>query len=1364
MDNEISEHEYESDYYASDAESEGHSYDDVEETFFHEKMTVYKRDGTEEDMDFNKINERLIQLAAIEPKLRCNVAFITQATISTVKNRIKTTEIDEHSAEIANNKCIYDPDFGLLAARIRASNHQKNTLNSFCDTMELLYKNKNANGLPAPRLNEKFIKFVRHFKTELNAMIKYSRDFTISYVGFETIMSRYLLKRSLTKEEVEAKLTKDDIDRRPQDFALERPQDMYMRCACALHMNRTNIKDANVLKDVERTYNLLSLGFISLATPMLFNLGTITEQLLSCFLTCCEDSANGIKLLEHKLALISKNSGGISWWWNLRSRGAEIKSTNGASQGAIPFMRGYEDTSKSFDQGGKRPGSFVNYIQPQDPIFPEWIKLKRKNNPKNMEKLHFAIMMPDLFMEYAEKALEAGDTSIQWYFFDAAYHDDMYKMYGKQFHQVYEERVAKKEYQSSMSILELWKEMETTWMQTSEPYVISKEQANERSNQMNIGTIMASNLCAEIVEVSIPTEYDKEGNIIRLGEFACCDLGCVCLPKYVVVEYLCSNEHKSHVHTWSCPSRRYIDHDRLHEDAGYCQYLLDKMIDISYYPVAECENSNKRHRPVAVGVQGQADLHILLRQPFTSKEAQKDNKEIYETISHGCWENSNKLAQKYGPYPSYFEGQTKYGKGCPMANGIFPWQLSGLEEKDLSGKWDWNKLRKDSQILYNGAPCGYRNSLVMALPPTATTSLIQGNNECLDGNTPILNNCGLSIKIKNFNDNNHIIYGWNDKNIVESTQTHKLNQGMKDTIKLKFEDGREIICTPNHKLLTTNNEWIEAEKLSLNDSLICSIDGAIDHIGDDEKDYELKLDGITLSMDTIDNRYKCLAFARILGYILTDGTIGKDKQTDVRIFMGSLIDANSISRDIELFEGKMPKIKDTKRVFSVRLHTKLIRAIKSLEGIMFGKRSNQENQLPKFLLDDKCPKSIIREFLGGYFGGDGCMPRLSKKSTLRGVKLELTIHKDKQQSMKIMFEHLQKLLDKLNVTGSFISGPFKMSKANKLGNQDNVIYRLSLPINTTFADNIGVRYCIGKLCKLSAAQSYWRYKETITNNTQQVTNYILGKIKVGGKSVPKLLLEAEQIYGKHNATVDTIKYYKKIGGYNISNRKDSGMTPVEYMKYINCNWFDINYAVGRTEMDIPHFTIKLMDKIKCDTRQVWDLSIDKTHSFLANGIMVHNCHEPYSANINRRTTLAGENITINKHLLKELIDRGLWNPKLKKMLMESPNGSVQKLPIPDDMKELYKTVWEYEMSDIIDMMADRGKIIDQTASNNQHMMDPTPEKITNMIFYAWRAKLKTLLYYLRFQFSIKQQGFTENLSINTDTDLPVCGPNGGCVL
>jgi ribonucleoside-diphosphate reductase alpha chain len=721
----------ESDYSESDLDDyQGNYRDDYDESIYKEEHYVIKRDGRRVETDFNKINERLLHLAtSIEPRLKCNVTFVTQKTISTVVSGSKTTQIDEQAATIAEDMSIVDPDFGDLACRIAASNHQKNTLNSFSDTVEKLYQNRDHQDLHTPRVNDKFLKFVRSFNNELDSMIDHKRDFNFTYFGFNTILAKYLLKRSISREEQQNGITKENIDNRPQDFALERPQYMWMRMACAIGMNRKNIKDRSVLNRVREIYDALSLGFISLASPMLFNLGTLSEQLLSCFLTCCEDSKHGIKLLEWKLATISANSGGVSWWWHLRASGAEIKSTNGHSCGSLNFMKGYENTAINFDQGGKRPGSFANYVQPMDPIFMEWIKLKRQNYAGKMHKLFYGLFMPKLFMNYLKRAID-NDEPLMWYFFDSARHDDLYKMYGDEFNAEYEKRVAKKEYVGEpMLIKDIWDECLKTWNTTSIPYVLNKDSINRKSNQMNLGTILSSNLCCEITEFSTPTKYDKHGNIVELGEFGCCNLGTLCLPKFVKITYSCdcTGDHK-----WNCSAIREIDYKLLHKYAKFGHEILDDIIDITEYVVPECENSNKRHRPVSMGVMGLADAFHLLRLPFTSSEAQQIDKNINEVRAHGAWERSAEIAKLKGAYPSFNESKCVYGDGCPMANGIFQWQMWGIKPEELSGLVDWNKLREFAK------PDGYRNSLCLGNPPTASTSQIKGLNECFE---PYSTNC-----------------------------------------------------------------------------------------------------------------------------------------------------------------------------------------------------------------------------------------------------------------------------------------------------------------------------------------------------------------------------------------------------------------------------------------------------------------------------------------------------------------------------------------------------------------------------------------------------------------------------------------------
>lgn len=668
----------------------------AEDKKFAGQMTVIKRNGMKEVMTFEKVNKRISYLNKYPCRLRSNYAIVANKVTAELTDGIKTTIIDEHAARVANEMGVYNSHYQVLAARIAISNHQKNTArygDCFSGAMEACYRNKSIHGgKDAPRISQELYKFVQLHKNSLNKMIDYERDFNFSYFGFSTLVDRYLLKASGPRDTVES---------RPQDYAIERPQDMWMRVACSLHRNRVSPADPSVLPLIKQTYDLLSEGYIMHATPTLYNAGTTREQLLSCFLCAGGDSIEdqgGIADLLKNTMTISKYSGGIGFWWDLRHDGAEVKSTNGISRGMIPFLKQMEAAAIAVDQGGKRKGSFAHYLEPIHPVFPKWLELRLQTGYVN--KLFYGAWIPDLFME-------AVESDKDWYFFDPVDFPEIYNAYGEEFRKLYDLGVAKGlNHGKPVKARKLWETMLQTQTETGMPYMLFKDACNAKSNQKNLGIIKSSNLCTEILEVSSPTQY------------ACCCVAAICLPKYVTVAYDECMHETDEDHNKNCKRTATYDYKALARNTGVMVVNLNRVIDINFYPVKETKQNNLDTRPLAIGVQGLADVFMDFRIPFTSAKAKQMNKWIHEAIYYGALRESCNQAKIHGPYIGF--------EGSPFSQGIFQWEMCGIKESELSGMFDWASLRRDVMTY------GVRNSLLTSRPPTASTSHIQGNNECFE--------------------------------------------------------------------------------------------------------------------------------------------------------------------------------------------------------------------------------------------------------------------------------------------------------------------------------------------------------------------------------------------------------------------------------------------------------------------------------------------------------------------------------------------------------------------------------------------------------------------------------------------------------
>ena len=616
-------------------------------------MYVVKRDGRREAVKFDKITARIKKLCyGLNPLV--TPEKVAMKVIEGLYDGVTTSELDNLAAEVAATNTITHPDYALLASRIAVSNLHKNTKKSFSDTVKDLYEYIDPKtAKKAPLISDEVYDIIIKNADILDSTIIYDRDFRYDFFGFKTLERSYLLK---LKGEV-----------------AERPQQMLMRVAVGIH--KENL-DAAI-----ETYNYMSEGWFTHATPTLFNSGTPKPQMSSCFLlTTKDDSIPGIYDTLKQCAQISQSAGGIGLSiHDIRATGSYIKGTNGTSNGIVPMLRVFNDTARYVDQGGgKRKGSFAIYVEPWHADIFDFLDL-RKNHGKEEQRardLFYALWIPDLFMQRVE---QNGD----WTLMCPNECPGLADVHGKDFEKLYKKYESEGKGRKSIKAQELWFKILESQIETGTPYMLYKDAANEKSNQKNLGTIKSSNLCTEIIEYTAPDEV------------AVCNLASIALPKFVI-------DGK-------------FDHEKLFKVAYRVTKNLDKVIDANYYPVAEARNSNMRHRPIGIGVQGLADTFILLRQAFESAEAKQLNKDIFETIYYAALTASKDLAIENGPYESY--------KGSPVSKGILQFDMWNVKPSD---RWEWDLLR--DEIKKNGV----RNSLLLAPMPTASTAQILGNNECFE--------------------------------------------------------------------------------------------------------------------------------------------------------------------------------------------------------------------------------------------------------------------------------------------------------------------------------------------------------------------------------------------------------------------------------------------------------------------------------------------------------------------------------------------------------------------------------------------------------------------------------------------------------
>lgn len=619
-------------------------------------MYVVKRDGHREPVMFDKITERIKKLCYGLNEL-VDPVKVAMRVIEGLYDGVSTSELDNLAAETAASMTIAHPDYAQLAARVAISNLHSNTKKSFSETMKDMYNYVNPrNGQEAPLLSDEVFNVIQENSAFLDSHIIYTRDFNYDYFGFKTLERSYLLK-------INGKI-------------VERPQHMLMRVSVGIHLDD--------LKSVIETYDLMSKKFFTHATPTLFNAGTPKPQMSSCFLLAMQDdSIDGIYDTLKQTAKISQSAGGIGLSiHNVRATGSYIRGTNGTSNGIVPMLRVFNDTARYVDQGGgKRKGSFAIYIETWHADIFEFLDLKKNTGKEEMRArdLFFAMWTSDLFMRRVQE-----DTT--WTLMCPNECPGLYDVYGEEFEAMYLDYEFRGKGRKTIRARELWEKILESQIETGTPYMLYKDAANRKSNHKNLGTIRSSNLCTEIMEF---TSKD---------EIAVCNLASISLPMFI--------------------ENGKFDHEALYNVTKRVTRNLNKVIDRNYYPVKEAENSNMRHRPVGLGVQGLADAFIMLRMPFTSDEAKVLNQEIFETLYFAAVTASMEMAKEEGPYSTF--------AGSPMSQGEFQYNMWGMKDEELSGRWDWASLRKE--VMEHGV----RNSLLVAPMPTASTSQILGNNEAFE--------------------------------------------------------------------------------------------------------------------------------------------------------------------------------------------------------------------------------------------------------------------------------------------------------------------------------------------------------------------------------------------------------------------------------------------------------------------------------------------------------------------------------------------------------------------------------------------------------------------------------------------------------
>jgi len=699
------------------------------ETMF-ETMYVVKRTGEREEVSFVKLSK----------DLKINPIEVSKLIITQIYDGVETSKLDELAAEICAAKTTIHPDYGKLASRIIISNHHKNTSPSYSEVIQVLWDNKDVLGNHNPLINEKLYKMVMTNKEKINATLDYEKDFTYDYFGFKTLERAYLMK---IKNENTNTNTNNNVK------IVERPQHMLMRVSLSIH------KDD--LKEALKAYKMMSEGYFTHATPTLFNMGSKREQASSCFLlTVDDDSVDGIYKTLSDCAKISKYAGGIGLAFHkIRSKHSKIRGTNGNSNGIVPMLKVFNETARYINQSGLRNGSFATYLEPWHADIEDFLKLKLNTGieEERARDLFYAVWISDLFMKRVEAD---GDWSLMCP--DKC--PGLYLVFGKEFEDLYEKYEREGRANKVVKARVIWELILTAQMETGTPYIGFKDAVNIKNNQKNLGTIQSSNLCHEICEF---TSKD---------EIAVCNLASVALPK--CIEYnkeICKDTGKE----INVP---YFHFEKMREVVKQIVKNLNKIIDFNYYPVKEAEYSNRKHRPVGIGISGLSDIFAIMKVSFDSEEARSLNREIFENMYYASLEASMEIARKRKKYVQEYKRIVKLGSGVasgtsesnelskedkerleelkttyfitedelklpnqyagayssfigsPLSEGKFQFDLWGVEPSEKM-KSEWEALRTDIQ------KHGARNSLLIALMPTASTSQILGWNECIE---PFTNN------------------------------------------------------------------------------------------------------------------------------------------------------------------------------------------------------------------------------------------------------------------------------------------------------------------------------------------------------------------------------------------------------------------------------------------------------------------------------------------------------------------------------------------------------------------------------------------------------------------------------------------------
>jgi len=615
-----------------------------------------------------------------------NIQEITDYVCSSVKPEMNVSELHNYIAGHCASKSSIHPDFDQLATNICVDLLHSHTDSNYLNVVESLYNVYDTERKHTPIISKELFDIVKSNTDLINSKIDYSRDYELGYFGIKTLERSYLQRIRTTKklfiqhnddpEHIERKTTSSER-------IVERPQHLFMRVALGIH--------GNDLEHAFETYEYMSQKYFVHATPTLFNAGTCNPQMSSCFLLNMGDSIDEIFGTITKMAHISKWSGGIgSSVSDVRAKGSLIRRTNGLSSGLLPYCGIVNGVATAVNQGSKRNGSIALYLEPWHADVWEFceMKLNTKNESSKCRDLFFGLWIPDLFMR---RVFE----NKMWSLMCPDECPGLTTLYGTAFDELYESYELQGKYKKQISAVKLWYHILQSQIESGMPYILYKDSANQKSNQKNLGTIKCSNLCTEIIEYT-----DNE-------TVSVCNLASLCLPKFI--------EHQN--------GKLIFNHKKLELMTRILVRNLDIVIDKNFYPIIEAQNSNLKHRPLGIGIQGLADIYNIFGYPFGSHDAFTLNRHIFETIYYASISESNLLAQQKGKYSSF--------DGSPSSMGQLQFHLWNSDTSTFSGRYDWDTLTT------NVIKHGLRNSLLTTVMPTASTAQIMGNSESID---PYLSN------------------------------------------------------------------------------------------------------------------------------------------------------------------------------------------------------------------------------------------------------------------------------------------------------------------------------------------------------------------------------------------------------------------------------------------------------------------------------------------------------------------------------------------------------------------------------------------------------------------------------------------------